>query len=185
MSKRIRYCLQRDKGAYNAALRIFLRVVQQSLQVHCTGAAKADPASLHRGAVAFIHRFGSSLNTHVHFHVCVVDGMFEALPDAQSDAESPESDNAPSIIFHLAQIDDAAIAEVQAATAHASASVLRCAGAEFATAGGGDGHGAGGATVGANGCGQTCDRDRGRECRCRHDRNSSRSRRRRHSWRPW
>ncbi len=29
-----------------------------------------------------VHRFGSSLNTHVHFHVCVVDGVFEALPDA-------------------------------------------------------------------------------------------------------
>ena len=26
-----------------------------------------------------IHRFGSSLNTHVHFHVCVVDGVFEAV----------------------------------------------------------------------------------------------------------
>jgi hypothetical protein len=30
--KRLRYYLQRDKGALNAALRIFLRVVQQSLQ---------------------------------------------------------------------------------------------------------------------------------------------------------
>ncbi len=50
--KRLRYYLQRDKGALNAALRIFLRVVQQSLQAHCPGAAKADPASLHLGAVA-------------------------------------------------------------------------------------------------------------------------------------
>ena len=33
--KRLRYYLQRDKGALNAALRIFLRVVQQSLQTHC------------------------------------------------------------------------------------------------------------------------------------------------------
>ena len=55
--------LQRDKGALNAALRIFLRVVQQSLVSACPGAAKADPAHLHLGAVAFIHRFGSSLNT--------------------------------------------------------------------------------------------------------------------------
>ena len=36
-----------DKGALNAALRIFLRAVQQSLQAHCLGAANADPASLH------------------------------------------------------------------------------------------------------------------------------------------
>jgi hypothetical protein len=28
------------------------------------------------GAVAFIHRFGSSLNKHVHFHVCAVNGVF-------------------------------------------------------------------------------------------------------------
>ncbi|APW46084.1 hypothetical protein RA876_06495 [Rhodoferax antarcticus] len=63
--KGLRYYLQRDKGALNAALHIFLRVVQQSLQSHCPGAAQCDPASLHLGAVAFIHRFGSSLNTHV------------------------------------------------------------------------------------------------------------------------
>ena len=63
--KRLRYNLQRDKGALNAALRIFLRVVQQSLQTHCPSAAQCDPTSLHLGAVAFIHRFGSSLNTHV------------------------------------------------------------------------------------------------------------------------
>jgi hypothetical protein len=43
------------------------------------GAAQVDKAALHVGAVAFIRRFGSSLNEHVHFHVCVVDGVFEAL----------------------------------------------------------------------------------------------------------
>ena len=101
--KRLRYYLQRDKGALNAALRIFLRVVQQSLQAHCPGSAQGDPASLHLGAVAFIHRFGSSLNTHVHFHVCVVDGVFEALP------------NALAVNFHAATgLDEAAMAQVQA-----------------------------------------------------------------------
>ena len=59
--KRLRYYLQRDKGALNAALRIFLRVVQQSLQTHCPGAAQCDLASLHLGAVAFIHRFSSDI----------------------------------------------------------------------------------------------------------------------------
>ena len=59
--KRLRYYLQRDKGALNAALRIFLRVVQQNLQAHCPSAAKADPTSLHLGSVAFIHRFGSDI----------------------------------------------------------------------------------------------------------------------------
>jgi hypothetical protein len=63
-------------------LRIFLRVIAQSLQANCLGAANAanaDKANLHIGAVAFIHRFGSSLNEHVHFHVCAVDGVFEEV----------------------------------------------------------------------------------------------------------
>ena len=50
--KRLRYYLQRDKGALNAALRIFLREVRASLHAHCPGAAKIDPDSLHLGAVA-------------------------------------------------------------------------------------------------------------------------------------
>ena len=65
--KRLLYYLQRDKGALNAALRIFLRVVQQNLQAHWPNTANCDPISLHLGVVAFIHRFGSSLNTHGHF----------------------------------------------------------------------------------------------------------------------
>jgi hypothetical protein len=55
-----------------------LRVIEQTLQANRPGAAKVDKAALHIGAVAFIHRFGSSLNEHVHFHVCVVDGVLEA-----------------------------------------------------------------------------------------------------------
>ena len=77
--KRLRYFMQRDGAVLNMVLRIFLRVIAQSLQDHCTGAANADKATLHIGAVGFIHRFGSSLNGHVHFHVCVVDGVFEEL----------------------------------------------------------------------------------------------------------
>jgi hypothetical protein len=130
----LRYYLQRDKGALNAVLRIFLRVVRTSLQTHCPGAAKADPASLHLGVVAFIHRFGSSLNTHVHFHVYVVDWVFEAVaaPMAQpvdTDAgaqASPEPSPAPapqSVAFHAATgLDEAAISQVQA---HVRKRILR------------------------------------------------------------
>jgi hypothetical protein len=65
------------------------------------GAANVDKAALHIGAVAFFHRFGSSLNEHVHFHVCVVDGVFEAVAD--------------SVIFHLVSgIYEAAVAQAQA-----------------------------------------------------------------------
>lgn len=36
-------------------------------------------ASVHLGAVAYIHRFGSSLNYRVRLHICAVDGICEAL----------------------------------------------------------------------------------------------------------
>jgi len=99
--KRLRYYLQRDGAALNTALRIFLRVIQGSLHQHCPGAAQVDKAALRIGAVAFIHRFGSSLNTHVHFHVCVVDGVFEVGEGA---------------IFHPASgLDETAVVQVQGA----------------------------------------------------------------------
>ena len=50
-----------------------------SLQSNSPAAAQLHKAALHISAVAFIHRFGSSLNGHVHFHVCVVDGVFEQV----------------------------------------------------------------------------------------------------------
>jgi hypothetical protein len=93
-------------------------VVQQSLQTHCSGAAKVDPASLHLGAVALIHRFGSSLNTHIQFHACVVDGVFEAVagPIAQSVNAAAQANPAPqNVIFHAATgLDEAVTSLVQA-----------------------------------------------------------------------
>ena len=73
--------------------------------------AKLDKAAVHIGAVAFIHRFGSSLNTHVHFHICAIDGVFESLGgDASADCASP-----PVVVFHPASgIEEAAVAQVQA-----------------------------------------------------------------------
>ena len=52
-------------------LRLFLRVIAQNLSASYVGVASVDKTALRIGAVAFIHRFGSSLNEHVHFHVCV------------------------------------------------------------------------------------------------------------------
>jgi hypothetical protein len=107
--KRLRYFMQQGGAVLNMVLRIFLRVIAQSLQDHSPGAASVDKAALHIGAVAFIHRFGSSLNGHVHFHVCVVDGVFEEVA-GDTDAQS----SSPSIVFHPASaIDEAAVAQVQ------------------------------------------------------------------------
>ena len=71
--------MQRDGAVLNMVLRIFLRVISQSLSTNCHSAASVDKAALHIGAVAFIHRFGSGLNGHVHLHLCAVDGVYEEV----------------------------------------------------------------------------------------------------------
>jgi hypothetical protein len=65
----VRYFLQRDGAVLNMVLRIFLRGTAQSLQAHSPGALSVDKAALQIDAIAFIHRFGSSLNRHEHFKV--------------------------------------------------------------------------------------------------------------------
>ena len=114
--KRLRFFMQRDGAVLNMVLRIFLRVIAQSLQAHCPGAANVDKTALHIGAVAFIHRFGSSLNPHVHFHVCVVDGVFEQVPgEGDVDADADVQASPPGVVFHPASAIDAdAVAQVQA-----------------------------------------------------------------------
>ena len=102
--KRLRCFLQRDAALQGTVLRIFLSVVERCLREH----SPACPAAARIGAVAFIHRFGSSLNEHVHFHCCVIDGVFEPVV---------APDDAPSVSFHAAlthALDAAAFADVQA-----------------------------------------------------------------------
>jgi hypothetical protein len=71
-------------------------------------------AALHIGAVTFIHRFGSSLNEHVHFHVCVVDGVFEELAGG-TNGDTDEQSSPRKVIFHATSaIDESAVAQVQA-----------------------------------------------------------------------
>jgi hypothetical protein len=38
--------------------------------------------------VSFIHRFGASLNRHVHYHCCVIDGVFEPVEEADDVPQS-------------------------------------------------------------------------------------------------
>ena len=96
--------IQADAALQGTVLRIFLSVAERCLRDH----SPACPATARIGAVAFIHRFGSSLNEHIHFHCCVIDGVFDA-------AVAP--DEAPSATFHAAlahELDAAAFADVQA-----------------------------------------------------------------------
>jgi hypothetical protein len=50
--KRLRYFMQRDGATLNMVLRIFLRVIAQTLQSCSPGVAQLDKAALHIGAVA-------------------------------------------------------------------------------------------------------------------------------------
>jgi Putative transposase len=60
----------------NSALRIFLDAIE-----HCLCSRSGAGQKARAGAIAFIHRFGSALNHHIHFHVIVIDGVFELDPD--------------------------------------------------------------------------------------------------------
>jgi hypothetical protein len=81
--KRLRWYLEREPQAVTAVLHILLRVIEAQLR-------RSSGASSHArfGAVNFIHRFGASLNRHVHYHCCVINGVFETIEDA---GEFPQS----------------------------------------------------------------------------------------------
>jgi hypothetical protein len=112
--KRLRYFMQRDGAVLGMVLRIFLRVIAQTLQANSPGAQNPDKTALHIGAVAFIYRFGSSLNEHVHLHVCAVDGVFEEAA-GEGGAAAQAQARAPGVIFHPASgIACEVVAQVQA-----------------------------------------------------------------------
>jgi len=99
--KRLRWYLEREPQAVSAVLHILLRVIEG----HLRRSSDAGPDARF-GAVSFIHRFGASLNRHVHFdenhpgsraaralsgaqirsrrigHCCVIDGVFEPIEEA-------------------------------------------------------------------------------------------------------
>ena len=58
-------------------LHILLRVIEARLRQH-SGCTRGR-----LGAVSFVQRFGSALNAHVHFHCCVIDGVFAVGEDGQ------------------------------------------------------------------------------------------------------
>jgi hypothetical protein len=78
--KRIRYFLQRNPSLFSGVLRVFMRALNTALRRHSPGA----PANSCFGAVAFLHRAGSSLNEHPHLHSAVTDGVF--APDEKCQA---------------------------------------------------------------------------------------------------
>lgn len=96
--KRVRWYLKHEPAALDGLAAVFLRLVENALRRASPGA----PRGARFGAVLFVHRFGDSLNSHVHFHVLVTDGVFSADPAIPAQA-----------IFHPAvDLDDTAIRNV-------------------------------------------------------------------------
>ena len=65
----------------------------QHLRTHSPGSGPG--ARL--GAVAFIHRFGSTLNAHLHFHCVVIDGVFDATATGGIDFRAAAGLGAPAV----------------------------------------------------------------------------------------
>jgi hypothetical protein len=81
--KRLRWYLEREPQALSAVLRILLRVIEANL---CRSSGASARARF--GAVSFIHRFGASLNRHVHYHCCIIDRVFEPVEEANDDPQA-------------------------------------------------------------------------------------------------
>jgi hypothetical protein len=95
--KRLRYFLERDADLQGAALRLLLRAVESAARAQPWFGPRGPPR---RGRL--IHRFGSALNAHLHFHCVVIDGVFDAAA-------------AGGVIFTAASgLEATAIAQVQA-----------------------------------------------------------------------
>ncbi len=77
MPKRVRWHLRKKPEVISGLLGVFLRAVETTVRQNSPDA----PVGARFGAVAFVHRFGSYLNSHVHFHVLVTDGVFSAADD--------------------------------------------------------------------------------------------------------
>jgi Putative transposase/Transposase zinc-binding domain len=82
LPKRLRPFLHHNPDIAGAVLRIFLRAIRTTLCRVSPGA----PVDAQLGAVSFLHRFGSSLNPHLHFHLVVLDGVFSQTSDADTRA---------------------------------------------------------------------------------------------------
>jgi len=73
--KRLRPFLHHRPRTASPVLHILLWALRATLREACPTA----PKNAAMGAVSFLHRFGSSLNPHFHYHLYVVDGLFEKI----------------------------------------------------------------------------------------------------------
>jgi hypothetical protein len=94
--------VEREPRAISAVLHILLRVIEAHLRQGSGAGAQAR-----FGAVSFIHRFGASLNRHVHYHCCVIDGVFEPVEEADDVPQSvrfrPAAELTPEALAAIAE----------------------------------------------------------------------------------
>ena len=83
--KRVRWHMKKPE-VVSGLLGIFLRAVETTIRQSSPDA----PAGSRFGAVVFVHRFGSYLNSHIHYHVLVTDGVF-------SDGEGGQAEFHPAL----------------------------------------------------------------------------------------
>jgi len=72
--KRIRWHMRQKPEVVSGLLGVFLRAVETTVRQRSPQA----PAGARFGAVAFVHRFGSYINRHIHYHILITDGVFSA-----------------------------------------------------------------------------------------------------------
>ena len=88
---RLRYRLAWDHVLCRAVVGCALRAILGFLRRRARDAGVADGRS---GAVTIVQRFGGALNVNIHFHILVLDGVFEKDGDAVRFHPSPSLDPA-------------------------------------------------------------------------------------------
>ena len=78
--KRLRPFLHHNPRIAGGVLGIFVRAIRTTLCQASPGA----PRDARLGAVTFLHRFGAALNTHFHYHLVVLDGVFAPAQDREA-----------------------------------------------------------------------------------------------------
>ena len=66
----------RAAGFWKLLSRIFVDAVGQWYRRWAERSGVGCGAAARSGAVTFVQRFGSSLNLNVHFHTCLLDGVY-------------------------------------------------------------------------------------------------------------
>ena len=79
--KRVRWHMNHKPEVVSGLLGVFLRAVETTIRQN----SPDSPAGSRFGAVVFVHRFGSYLNSHIHYHVLVTDGVFSAREDGEAE----------------------------------------------------------------------------------------------------